>query len=323
MSQGVSAEVDVLVAGAGPVGMALAAELARHGVRPRIVDKTGGTKTISKALILHVRTQEVFDAMGIVGEAKARSVPMTNVQIHAYGRRIGQWDFTGGIIDSPHPYPIILGQDRTEKILEDHLESLGVSVDWNTEAISYSQDEGGVTVRLRALDGREEEVRAKYLVGCEGAHSMTRKTSGLEFPGDAYTGEQFIQADCKIHWELPRGSNYLFLTDVGYLMVIEMPDEIVRIFISLPDPDPSLTDPPTLEDIRSNLARLTGFEVELYLPGVACPLPNFASTCPVIPQGAGVPRRRRRAHSRPDRRPGDEHRAPGRLQLGLEARRRH
>ncbi len=265
MSQGVSAEVDVLIAGAGPVGMALAAEMARHGVRPRIVDKTGGTKTISKALILHVRTQEVFDAMGIVGEAKARSVPMTNVQIHAYGRRIGQWDFTG-VIDSPHPHPIILGQDRTEKILEEHLGSLGVAVEWNTEAIAYSQDDDGVSVRLRDLDGREAQVRAKYLVGCEGAHSMTRKTSGLEFPGDAYTGEQFIQSDCKIRWELPRGSNYLFLTDVGYLMVIEMPDEIVRIFISLPDPDPSINDSPTLEDIRSNLARLTGFDVQLTDP---------------------------------------------------------
>ena len=166
MSNGVSAEVDVLIAGAGPVGMALAAELARHGVRPRIVDKTEGTKTISKALILHVRTQEIFDAMGIVGAAKARSGPMTKVQIHAYGRRIGQWDFTGGIIDSPHPYPIILGQDRTEKILEDHLKNLGVAVEWNTEAMTYSQDEDGVSVRLRHSDGREEGMRTRYLAGC-------------------------------------------------------------------------------------------------------------------------------------------------------------
>ena len=92
---------------------------------------------------------------------------------------------------------------------------------------------------------------------------MTRKVSGLDFSGDAYTGEQFIQADCKIRWELPRGSNYLFLTDVGYMMVIEMPDQIVRIFISLPDDNPSNNDPPTLEDIRASLVRLSGYEATL------------------------------------------------------------
>ena len=258
-----AAEVDVLIAGAGPVGLALAAELTRHGVRPRIVDKTIGTKTISKALILHVRTQEVFDAMGIVGHAIERSVPMTNVQVHAYGRRIGQWRFTEALIDSPHTHPVILGQDRTEKILEDHLSSMGMSVEWNTEAIAFEQDAEGVTVRLRLPDGSQEEVRAKYLVGCEGAHSMTRKAAGLDFKGEAYTGEQFIQADCKIRWELPKGSNYLFLTDVGYMMVIEMPEDIVRIFISLPDENPANNEAPTLEDIRSNLVRLSGFEAPL------------------------------------------------------------
>ena len=257
------AEVDVFIAGAGPVGLALAAELVRHGIRPRIVDKTSGTKTISKALILHVRTQEVFDAMGIVGLALEQSVPMTNVQVHGYGRRIGQWRFSESVIDSPHPHPIILGQDRTEKILENHLANLGVNVEWNTEAIDYSQNSDAVMVRMRTAEGREEEVRAQYLVGCEGAHSMTRKVSGLDFSGDAYSGEQFIQADCKIRWELPRGSNYLFLTDVGYMMVIEMPDQIVRIFISLPDDDPSNSNPPTLEDIRSNLVRLSGYDATL------------------------------------------------------------
>jgi 3-(3-hydroxy-phenyl)propionate hydroxylase len=258
-----AAEVDVFVAGAGPVGLALASELVRHGVRPRIVDKTVGTKAISKALILHVRTQEIFDAMGVLGQALEQSVPMTNVQVHAYGRRIGQWRFTEAVIDSPRPHPIILGQDRTEKILEKHLATLGVNVEWNTEALGFTQDSDGVSVRVRSPEGREEEIRAKYLVGCEGAHSMTRKVSGLEFSGDAYTGEQFIQADCKIRWELPRGSNYLFLTNVGYMMVIEMPNGIVRIFISLPDDNPSNNDPPTLEDIRSNLVRLSGYEATL------------------------------------------------------------
>ncbi len=246
--------------------------------------------------------------MGIVAAAKARGVPMTVVQVHAYGRRLGRWSFDPGRIDSPHPHPIILGQDRTERVLEEHLEGLGVRVEWGTEAVAYIQDDDGVTVRLRNADGTEREARAAYLVGCEPAE---RDTQGLRarLPGDAYTGEQFIQADCKIRWELPRGSSYLFLTEVGYLMVIEMPDDLVRIFISLPDLDPSVDDPPSLEDIRVNLVRLTGHEAELSDAVWLARYRTAHRRAPSFRKGRAFLAGDAGAHPRADRRPGDEHRA--------------
>jgi 2-polyprenyl-6-methoxyphenol hydroxylase-like FAD-dependent oxidoreductase len=264
--------LDVLIVGAGPVGLTLAAELARYGVQCRIVDKDPGTKTISKALILHVRTQEVFDAMGALAAEKAVSVPMRQVSLRAYGKIIGHLHFE--IADSPHPHPIILGQDRTEYVLEEHLHSLGGHVEWQTEAIEFEQAEDRVAVTLRHPDGTPEVVHTNYLIGCDGAHSIIRKQLGLSFEGSKYAGEQFIQADAKIRWTLPKGTSHLFLTSEGYMMAIEMPDDIVRIFISLPD---KLTDAPveehgasedapSLQEVQDAFNSLGGVDAQLYDP---------------------------------------------------------
>lgn len=264
MTQLASNAPDVFVVGAGPVGLTLASELARHGVRCRIVDKTPGTKNISKALVLHVRTQEVFEAMGAIDEAKAQSKPLHQVELHAYGKHIGHWRLDG--LDSPYPSPVIIGQNRTEHILEQHLKSFGVSVEWQVEATGFQQDADGVAVRLRHADGQEEIARAQYVIGCDGSKSMVRQTLGLLFEGDRYEAEQFIQADAKIRWSLPKGVSYLFLTEAGYMMVIEMPDDIVRVFISLPDTDPSNHAEPTLKEVEDALNRLGQTDAELYDP---------------------------------------------------------
>jgi hypothetical protein len=112
-------------------------------------------------------------------------------------------------------------------------------------------------------------------VGCEGSNSLVRRALNLSFAGERYSGEQFIQADCRISWDLPAGRSYLFLTAAGYLMVIEFPDGMVRVFISLPDATGS-TPPaneagavedvhqqPTLAEIAIHLTDLTGFACTL------------------------------------------------------------
>jgi 2-polyprenyl-6-methoxyphenol hydroxylase-like FAD-dependent oxidoreductase len=251
----------VMVVGAGPVGLVFASEMARHGVACRVVDRAQGTKEISKALILHVRTQEVLDAMGITHEAQDAALPMRRVEIIGYGKHLGHGEMEG--IDSPHPYPIILGQNVTEHILHEHLAKQGVSVEWNTEAVNVEQDAEGVTVTLKHADGREELVRSQFVLGADGTHSVVRLKAGIDFQGNRYNGQAFIQSDSKIRWSLPGGVSYLWFTEKGYMMVIEMPNGIVRTFISVPDPGPDVKKT-TLEEVNEALNQMGGVDAELY-----------------------------------------------------------
>jgi 3-(3-hydroxy-phenyl)propionate hydroxylase len=106
---------DVLILGAGPVGLTLANELARRGIKPMIVDKSPSIREVSKALILHVRTQEALSRVGILNEARAEAQPLTEVVVNAYGKFVGSWGLDD--IDSPFPHPLILGQNRTQHLL--------------------------------------------------------------------------------------------------------------------------------------------------------------------------------------------------------------
>ncbi len=253
----------VLVVGAGPVGLTVSAELARHGVSVRVVDKAATTKDISKALILHVRTQELLDAAGLGATLLPQGLPMRRVEIIGYGKHIGHGSMEG--INSPHPHPIIIGQNVTERYLREHLESLGLHVEWLTEAVSLSQQPDFAEVNVRHSDGREETIRAQYVIGADGTHSKIRESIGVDFSGYPYSGQKFIQSDSKIEWSLPRGCSYLWFTDLGYMMVIEMPGNIVRTFISVPDDDPAKRDT-SLEEVNEHLNRLGGVDARLYDP---------------------------------------------------------
>lgn len=269
---------DALILGAGPVGLTLANELARRGVKPMIVDKAPSIREVSKALILHVRTQEALSRVGILEKARGEAQPLTEVVVNAYGRFVGSWDLDD--IDSPYPHPLILGQHRTQHLLLDRLSECGVEVSWNTEAVELRADTDYPVTTLRGLAAGEEKIISRFVVGCEGSNSLVRKTAGFTFEGERYTGEQFIQADCKIRWALPSGRSYLFLTADGYLMVIEMPGGLVRIFISLPDKSAagaaeaaqqlgaveSATEQPALDEIAHHLSRLSNFACELSNP---------------------------------------------------------
>jgi 2-polyprenyl-6-methoxyphenol hydroxylase-like FAD-dependent oxidoreductase len=175
---------DVLVAGAGPVGLALAIELTRHGAACRIVDAPRpDARGFSRATELHGRTLELVDLPGIADELVAAGLPVARIPFFSRGSEIAAIDLTH--VDSPLPASLSVPQADTERILRERLTRAGIEVEDGRRLRRFYQDDEGVTA---ALDGPDETVRARYLVACEGAHSDVRAALGIAFEGDEYPG---------------------------------------------------------------------------------------------------------------------------------------
>jgi len=239
-----------LVAGAGPSGLMMAAELARHGVPCRIIDKLPHSSTTSKALALHARTLEVFEQISIVEEALNHGLKLRGMSIYAAGRRIIHISFDD--LHAPYPFILSLPQSETERILGTHLERLGIQVEREVELVNAAQDEQTVTATLRHADGREETVTTSWLIGCDGAHSAARHSLNVPFTGAPYP-EAFALADVHVEWPLPDDEAYIFLQD-GLLAVFPMRGGRYRLIVETATDagDEEMPDP-TLEEIQGYL----------------------------------------------------------------------
>ncbi|MGW4160124.1 FAD-dependent monooxygenase [Streptomyces sp. NPDC004788] len=203
--------LDVLVVGAGPVGLTAAAELRRHGTAVRIVDRLPARLPYAKAVGVQPRTLEIWDRMGCVRAALETAVPLRGQLAYVDGVERPRLELT---LPDDVPYRFAaLPQYETERILEEFLARFGTPIERGTELAGFEQDEDGVTARLvGAADGAaagggppvEEEVRCRYLVGCDGAHSAVRKGLGLAFEGGAFP-EEFMLGDVEVDWDLPPG----------------------------------------------------------------------------------------------------------------------
>ncbi|MET7519019.1 FAD-dependent monooxygenase [Streptomyces sp. NPDC005480] len=196
------ADVDVLVVGAGPVGLTAAAELRRHGVDCRIVDRLPVPQPHAKAIGIVPRTLEVWDAMGLVRRALDEAVPHLGQLVYIDGKPRPRVELT---LPPEIPYPFAtLPQYETERLLTEHLAGFGTEVERSTELRSLEMRPHEVEAVLAHGNGRIERLHARYVVGCDGAHSLVRKAAGLTFEGDALP-EQYMIGDVEVDWELPAG----------------------------------------------------------------------------------------------------------------------
>jgi 2-polyprenyl-6-methoxyphenol hydroxylase-like FAD-dependent oxidoreductase len=171
----------VLIAGAGPTGMTAAIELRRAGLDVRIIDKSEHMAQYSQALVVQARTLEQFQRYGVAAEAVERGHKLTKANFWSEGKRILSVDL--GRIPSRYPYALLLPQTETERILNQHMERLGVTAERGTELVSITQPESRVNVTLRHPDGRKEEVNPNWVIGCDGAHSTVRSLMDIPFEG--------------------------------------------------------------------------------------------------------------------------------------------
>ena len=209
-------DVDVLIVGAGPTGLALAAQLARFGVSFRIVDKLTDRTRESRALAIQPRSLEVLAAAGVAGTLVERGNDAVEVRLHAGERVVPIRLFDFGLEDTVYPFLLFLSQAETERVLGEHLAARGVRVECGVELIDFDQDRQCVRCRLRHGDGRTEDVRASYLVGCDGAHSTVRHLSGIAFEGGAYP-QTFALADLEVEGDLEPGCVHAWPGAAGIL----------------------------------------------------------------------------------------------------------
>jgi 2-polyprenyl-6-methoxyphenol hydroxylase-like FAD-dependent oxidoreductase len=161
-------EVEVAVVGAGPTGLTLAVMLSGYGIQTAVLDGAAGPARHSRAAVVHARTLETLEPLGVVGEMRGGGVVVPHFGVRDRDRLLLRVDFDG--LPTTHPYTLMLPQDRTERILLGAHEQ-GGGVLWEHEAVGLGQDEGGVELVVRGARG-ERRVRARYVVGCDGGHSL-------------------------------------------------------------------------------------------------------------------------------------------------------
>jgi 2-polyprenyl-6-methoxyphenol hydroxylase-like FAD-dependent oxidoreductase len=223
--QDVNVENQILITGAGPAGLALAAELSRLGVKPLIIDRQAAGANTSRACVVHARTMEVLEPLGVTRDLLAEGVKVHIFRIRDRDRPLLTIDFSN--IPSPYRFTLMIPQNRVEQILLQHLEDMGCRVMRPCELLGFSASARQIEAQAQ-IDGSTKLITAQWLVGCDGMHSKVRQQSGIAFTGGEYE-ESFVLADVRMDWPLSRDEVTLFYSPKGLVVVAPLPDERFRI----------------------------------------------------------------------------------------------
>jgi 2-polyprenyl-6-methoxyphenol hydroxylase-like FAD-dependent oxidoreductase len=206
----------VLIVGAGPTGLTLAAEVHALGASVRIVDRELDRVHESRALAVQPRTLEVLRTLGISEQLVDRGNDAVQLRLHFGERVVPIRLFDVGLEDSACPFLLFVSQAETEAVPNEHLAEHGIEVERGVELVTFSTGEHYVTCTLRHRDGSSEQLRARYLVGCDGAHSSVRHRAGMAFEGGRYP-HTFALGDLEVDGGLERDAAHSFIGAAGML----------------------------------------------------------------------------------------------------------
>lgn len=245
---------EVLIAGAGPTGLALAISLQQSGIDHLIVEKLPAGQNTSRAAVIHAHTLEELDALGVTAELIRRGLSLSRFALRERDRALMELRFDA--LPSPHSGILMIPQHETERVLaERHAELGGIVYRGVTATAMERLANGGATVTLGTANG-PRSVTARYVVGADGMHSQVRPAAGISFEGET-DEESFVLADVRMDWPLGRSEGSLFFSPEGVVVVVPLPDGSFRIVATL-DPAPEHPGVPDVQAILDHRGPVPG-----------------------------------------------------------------
>lgn len=213
---------EVTIVGAGPTGLSLACALTQRGITSFVVDMQAAGANTSRAAVVHSRTLEVLESIGVSSRLQSLGIQAERFTIRDRDKILLPVHF--GDLPTAYPFTLMISQAVTESVLLDRLHELGGYIMRPKVAVAVEQDEEGVTTTLDT----GEKLRSKYLVGADGMHSSVREKVNIPFPGNAYD-ESFVLADVKLSGNIPSDEVILYFSPAGLVVVAPLPNGHHRI----------------------------------------------------------------------------------------------
>ena len=253
---------EVVVVGAGPTGLTLGCSLRLHGLSVRVVDRAAGPATTSRANFLHARGSEVLGRIGALGALPDESLRAMRITNYLGDRPVMTLEFGDPGMRTAAP-PMVVSQAKIEAALRARLAQLGVEPEWGRAVVGVRQDGASAVAEL----GDGGEIRAQWIVGCDGTAGVVRQQAGIAFPG-VKLSERFLLADVHLDWDVDRGGTSGWIHPDGILGAMPMPmpdpdgrDDLWRLFVYDPTSDQKPSDSEILDRVRRVLPQRTGRSV--------------------------------------------------------------